>query len=234
MSIYYSLEELPKDDVIDWLLQSFATAMEKGQTAHACSRIVAVGDRLVELGDQRAAESVYRQGVALARQSGSEDPNDVYHAFESLISFLEPSDESVALAEELYQLLERPDMQHPMRSAETAYLRASVTLKLACINRSKLQDALTAARVGIETCDDVCFHQDARRLELQVIDALLHHGLDYEASNWRIALRTQEEGAKDYRGWKKVIEGDEDWYEQIPGHVHLWDIRVEMPSFIDE
>lgn len=199
-------------------------AMESGDLAHASHMSFRLGETLEDLGDNESAESAYRQAVVLAREVDARDPELVLAAFVSLIHFLSPSEESVALAQEMAEkLIDRKEMYHPMRAAEAAYHCAIAELRFAEVNPHRVDHAVDAiTRPTITMLDDICLHDNTQALQRLAAEVLRSVGRDTEAIQW------QAEADK-YEDWSDFME------QQIPGHVHMWDIRVDVPeSWVDQ
>lgn len=172
-----------------------------------------LGSAFEELGDQDEAESAYRQAVVLARQY-DRDPELLLHTFWSLIDFLPPSEESVSLAKEMASnLIERREMYHPMRAADAAYRLALAELDFAEIAPQHLDSVIDGStRQAIDMLDGVCFHGKSQELQRWAAAVLRAVGRHTEADGWRAA-------ADGYEDWEWFTD------QQIPGHVHLWDLR---------
>ena len=72
-----------------------------GRLALAGHLSVQLGAAHEEFGGNDEAEASYRYAVVLARQVDARDPELLLHTFWALIDFLPPSEESVALAQEM-------------------------------------------------------------------------------------------------------------------------------------
>ncbi|RUP30404.1 MAG: hypothetical protein EKK51_17155 [Mycolicibacterium sp.] len=175
---------------------------------------VQLGAAHEELGDNDEAESAYRYAVVLARQVDARDPELLLHTFWSLIDFLPPSEESVALAREMASnLIERKEMYHPMRAADAAYRLAIAELDFAETAPQHLDSAIDGStRQAVEMLDGVCLHDKTQELQRWAAAVLRAVGRDSDADTWRAA-------ADRYDDWEWFTD------QQIPGHVHLWDIR---------
>ena len=173
-----------------------------------------LGAAYEEFGDLDEAESAYRSAVVLARQVDAHDPELLLHTFWALIDFLPPSEESVARAKEMASnLIERREMYHPMRAADAAYRLALAELDFAEIAPQHMDSAIDGStREAIEMLDGVCFHDKSQELQRWVAAVLRAVGRDTEADHWRSA-------ADRYEDWEWFTD------QQMPGHVHLWDIR---------
>ncbi|MBP2450942.1 hypothetical protein [Mycolicibacterium lutetiense] len=195
------------------------TSMEEGDLAHASHMSFRLGETLEDLGDREGAESAYRHAVVLAREVDANDPELILAAFTSLIHFLSPAEESVALAQELAgYLIDRDDMYHPMRAADAAYHCAIAELNFAEVAPYRMDHAIDdIARPTIKVLDDICFHDKSQALQRHIADALRSVGRDAEADQWQA-------DADKYEDWEWFME------QEIPGHVHLWDIRIDMPD----
>lgn len=189
-------------------------AVESGNLAHAAHLRVRLGDALVELGEDEDAESAYREAVAFSRQVDADDPELMLYTFRALTNFLVPSEESIALAAELgANLIERDEMYHPMRAADAACHWAVTELRFAAITPDRLDHVLTGiVEHAIDMLDETCLHGQAQKLRLRAADALRAIDRDAEADHW-------EQAAIAYEDWDHVMD------QQIPGHVHLWDLR---------
>ncbi|WP_217159909.1 hypothetical protein [[Mycobacterium] fortunisiensis] len=194
-------------------------SMESGDLAHASHMSFRLGETLEDLGDRESAESAYRQAVALARQVDADDPELMLAAFTSLIHFLSPAEESVALAQEMAgYLMGREDMYHPMRAAEAAYHCAITELRFAEVTAHRMDHAIhEIACPTIVMLDDICLHDNSQALQRLIADVLRSIGRDVEADQW------QAEADK-YEDWSPFMD------QEIPGHVHLWDIRTDLPD----
>lgn len=64
---------------------------------------------------------------------------------------------------------------------------------------------------------DINFHGNSQALQRLAAEVLRSVGRGAEAHHW------QAEADK-YEDWEMFME------QQIPGHVHLWDIRIDVPS----
>jgi tetratricopeptide (TPR) repeat protein len=162
-------------------------SMESGDLAHASHMSFRLGETLEDLGDLENAESAYRQAVVLAREVDASDPELMLAAFASLIHFLSPSEESVALAEEMAaNLIDRKEMYHPMRAAEAAYHCAIAELEFAEVNPHRVDHAMDAiARPTIKMLDDICFHERSQALQRLAAEVLRGVGRDVEADQWQ-------------------------------------------------
>ncbi|OMC05692.1 hypothetical protein A5733_18610 [Mycobacterium sp. NS-7484] len=194
-------------------------SMAEGELAHASHMSFRLGETLEDLGDREDAESAYRQAVVLAREVDADDPELVLAAFVSLIHFLSPSEESVTLAQEMAgYLIDRRDMYHPMRAADAAYHCAIAELNFAEVAPHRMDHAIDEiAGTAIKMLDEVCFHGRSQALQRLVADVLRSAGRDSEAESWQA-------DADKYEDWGSFME------QQIPGHVHLWDIRFDLPE----
>lgn len=106
-------------------------------------------------------------------------------------------------------------MYHPMRAAEAAYWCASAELALAEVEPHRPDHAVNgAARTVIEAADAMCFHDRSQALQHCVADILRGAGRTVEAAQWQAE-------ADRYEDWEWFAD------QQIPGHVHLWDIRPD-------
>ncbi|TXI53376.1 MAG: hypothetical protein E6Q55_35220 [Mycolicibacterium mageritense] len=175
---------------------------------------VQLGAAHEESGDNDEAESAYRYAVVLARQVDARDPELLLHTFWSLIDFLPPSEETLALAREMASnLIERKEMYHPMRAADAAYRLAIAELDFAEIAPQQMDSAIDGStRQAIEMLDGVCLHGKSQELQRWTAAVLRAVGRDADADIWRAA-------ADQYEDWDITTE------QVIPGHVHLWDIR---------
>lgn len=192
-------------------------SLASGDLAHASHMCFRLGETLEDLGDHENAESAYRQAVVLAREVDANDAELMLAAFTSLIHFLSPSVESVTLAQEMAtNLIDRKEMYHPMRAAEAAYHCAIAELKFAEVNPHRVDHAIDAiARPTIEMLDEICFHDRTQALQGLVAEVLRAAGRDVEADQWQADADT-------YEDWTECME------QEIPGHVHLWDIRFAL------
>lgn len=188
-------------------------AIADGDLARGSYLCVRLGEIFEADGDSEGAESAFRQAVVLARQVDADDPELMLVAFVNLSDFLAPSDESVALAGELTaNIIDRREMYHPMRAADAAYYQVNVMLQLAEIDPSRICEVLEVAKNAVKMCDDVCFHNMAQDIQRKVAATLNVLGCDAEASQW------QAEADK-YKDWAVFMN------QEIPGHVHLWNIH---------
>jgi tetratricopeptide (TPR) repeat protein len=194
-------------------------SMEGGRIVHAAELCIDLGEILAELDDVDGAESAYRQAVALAREVDTAMPELMLWTFRRLIEFLAPSEESITLAQELAaNLIEREEMYHPMRAGDAAFHWAVAELKFAEVARHRVDHAIEGvARQAIEMLDEICMHDSGQALQRHVADTLRCVGRDVEADQW------QAEADK-YEDWSAFME------QQIPGHVHLWDIRIDLSA----
>jgi tetratricopeptide (TPR) repeat protein len=194
-----------------------ADSTNSGDLAHAAKISIDLGETLVELGDRDGAESAYRQAVALARQVDATMPELMLWAFSALVEFLCPSEESVALAHEMAaNLIDREEMYHPMRAADAAYHWAIAELKFAEVAQHRMDHAIDGiARQAIEMLDDICFHDKSQALQRLVASVLRGAGRDAEADGWQADADKHED-------WEWFMD------QEIPGHVHLWDIRIDL------
>lgn len=195
------------------------TAMAEGDLAHASHMSFQLGETLEDLGDRENAESAYRHAVVLAREVDADDPELILAAFVSLIHFLSPSAESVTLAQEMAgYLIDRREMYHPMRAADAAYHCAIAELEFAEVAPHRMDHAIDEiARPTMTMLDDICFHDKSQALQRLVAEVLRGVGRDVEADQWQA-------DADKYEDWSDSME------QQIPGHVHLWDIRFDLPD----
>ncbi|MED5813444.1 hypothetical protein VST63_13865 [Mycolicibacterium sp. 050232] len=192
-------------------------SMESGDLAHASHMSFRLGETLEDLNDLEGAESAYRQAVMLAREVDADDPELMLAAFSYLIHFLSPSEESVALAQEMAaNLMDRKEMYHPMRASEAAYHCAIAELRFAEVNPDRVDHAIdTITRPTIGMLDDICLHDNSQALQRLAAELLRSVGRDSEADQWQAE-------ADRYEDWSEFTE------QQIPGHVHLWDIRFDL------
>lgn len=193
------------------------TALENGELAHASHMSFRLGEVLENLEDREGAESAYRQAVALAREVDANDPELMLAAFRSLTEFLPPSEESITLAQEMAaNLIERHEMYHPMRAAEAAFTWAVAELRFAEVAPHRVDHAIDGiARQAIDMLDDICFHDKAQALQRLIADVLRSAGRAVEADQWQA-------DADKYEDWEWFMQ------QEIPGHVHLWDIRIDL------
>lgn len=210
-------ELLPPPDHAAELRAAAEAAVETGDLARASHTSFRLGEALEESGDRDAAESAYRQAVVFARQVDAADPELMLAAFCSLINFLAPSEESIALAAEMAaNLIERDEMYHPMRAAEAAYHWAVAELKFAEIIPSRADHVIDGiVRQAAEMLDDICLHEKSQALQRHVAAVLSTIGRGAEADEWQAE-------ADRYEDWEWFMD------QQIPGHVHLWDIRIDL------
>jgi hypothetical protein len=199
------------------LRASIDRSVESGDLAYAAKVNIDLGDLLQEAGDRDGAESAYRQAVALSRQVDSAMPELTLWAFSALVNFLAPSQESIALGHEMATtLIERREMYHPMRAAEAAQCWAIAELAFAETVPGRVDHAVNdVARQAIEMLDGVCFHDKAQALQRHVAETLRRVGHDIEADYWQYE-------ADRYEQWEMFMD------QEIPGHVHLWDIRIDL------
>jgi tetratricopeptide (TPR) repeat protein len=198
-------------------------ATDSGSLAHAAHLRVQLGEALEEMGDSEDAESAYRQAVVLARKVDADDPELMLYAFKALTSFLGPTAESIALASEMgSNLVVRDEMYHPMRAAEAACHWAEMELWFAEEAPHRIDHVLSGVvEPAVDMLDDVCDHGRAQDLRRQAAAVLRIAGRDAEAGPW-------QEAADEYENWECFSD------QQIPGHVHLWDIRVGPFAGADE
>ncbi len=123
-----------------------------------------------------------------------------------------------ALAHEMASnLIERDEMYHPMRAADAANCWAIAELKFAEVETHRVDHAIDGiARPAIDMLDDICFHDKSQALQRLVADLLRSAGRDADADQWQA-------DADKYEDWEMFME------QEIPGHVHLWDIRFANP-----
>lgn len=192
---------------------------ESGDIARASQVCTDLGDILDKLGDRDGAESAHRQAVALARQVDAAMPELVLWAFRSLIDFLTPSEESITLAQEMAaNLIERDEMYHPMRAADAAYHWAVAELRFAQVAQHRVDHAIDGvARQAIAMLEDICFHAKGQELRRHVAELLRCAGRHAEGDQWQA-------DADRYEDWSVVMD------QEIPGHVHLWDIRIDLSA----
>jgi len=190
-------------------------AYDEGDLPTACHHAYLLGCLYRDTSQLQEAEAAFRESVMLAREMGEEFPELVLMVFANLARFLWPSKESVTLSNELTEYLDRPKTSHPMRGAEAAHLHAESMLHLARIDPQVLDEAVVAARDAISICDDWCLHYLAHSLREDVVYSLKARDRDSEASLWEAEIVR-------YGTWEA---DNKDSNRQIPGHVHLWDIR---------
>ena len=192
---------------------------ESGDIARASQVCIDLGNILDRLGDREGAESAHRQAVALARQVDAAMPEWVLWAFRSLIDFLTPSEESITLAQEMAaNLIERDEMYHPMRAADAAYHWAVAELRFAPVAQHRVDHAIDGvARQAIAMLDDICFHDKGQGLRRHAAKLLRCAGREADADQWQA-------DADKYEDWSVVMD------QEIPGHVHLWDIRIDLSA----
>lgn len=209
----------PPDVRVAELHAAVDKSTESGNIAYACQASIELGEVLEELDDRDGAESAYRQAVALARLVDADMPELMLWAFRPLVDFLAPSEESVALAQEMAaNLIERDEMYHPMRAADAAFYWAVAELKFAEATPHRVDHAIDGiTRRAIEMLDEICFHDKGQILQRLAADVLGSVGRNVEADHWRAQ-------ADQYEDWEMFME------QQIPGHVHLWDIRFDLPD----
>lgn len=195
-----------RSDMDEFLMDGYL-----GLAVHVSIQLGAAFD---ELEDRDEAESAYRTALALARQVDATDPELLLHAFWSLIDFLPPSEESLALAREMASnLIDRAEIYNPMRAADAAHLQAIAELDFAEITPHHVDSAINGvAQQAVVMLDDVCLHDRSQDLRRQVAAVLRAVGRNTEAESWQAA-------ADRYEDWDICGE------QVIPGHVHLWDIR---------
>jgi hypothetical protein len=189
-------------------------SMETGNLAHASHLSFRHGETLEELEDQAGAESAYRRAVALAREVDVRDPELMLAAFSALIHFLSPSEESVALAQEMAaNLIDREEMYHPMRAADAAYNWAIAELKFAEVTPHRVDHAIDGVtQQAIEMLDGVCFHDKSQTLQRLVAGVLRNTGRDVEAGQWQA-------DADKYEDWSAFMDQERDPRARAPlGH----------------
>lgn len=201
------------------LQAAVAAALEAGELILAAQECAALARAHTELADPDGAESALRQAVALARDVDAADPELTLWAFSSLVDFLSPSEESVALAQEMAAtLIERTDMWHPMRAAEAATHWALAELAFAEVAPHRVDHAVDlVARRAVTMLDEVCFHDQGQELRRRVAHLLRSVDRHADADTWQA-------DADRYEDWSVDMD------QQIPGHVHLWDIRYDLPG----
>lgn len=208
---------LPPADKAAHLRAKAEEAVESGHIASASQVSIDLGDTLEELGDRDGAESAYRQAVALAREVDAAMPDLMLWAFRSLIDFLAPSEESIALAQEMAgNLVNRDEMYHPMRAAEAVEQWVLAELRFAAISPNRVDHVIGGiAQHAVTMLDDNCMHDKGQALQRQVAALLRTVGRDTEADHWQAE-------ADQYEDWEYFMD------QEIPGHVHLWDIRIDL------
>jgi len=208
----------PEEWAAEYRIEADKAAAE-GDLARASHTWVVIGEARETAGDRGGAESAFRRAVALARQVDAQDPELVMYAFTTLSDFLAPSEESVRLAEELVESLERREMFHPLRALNAERLWARALLKLVAVDPSRIDEAVRRAGIAADLGDRVCSHDVARQLRRDVALTLHAAGRDDEATWW-------ETTANQWGDWD-----DDDMFDDlvIPGHVHLWDLIVGPP-----
>jgi hypothetical protein len=113
-------------------------------------------------------------------------------------------------------------MYHPMRAADAAYHWAVAELRFAEAAQHRVDHAIDGiARQAIEMLDGICFHDKSQALQRLVADVLRSAGRDVEADQWQA-------DADKYEDWEWFME------QEIPGHVHLWGIRMDLPAHVGE
>lgn len=200
-------------DLIDKRWAEIDDAAAAGELLVAAERAVKFGDVLDDLGELAQAETAYRRAVHFARELDAADPELLLLTFRSLIDFLPPSAETRALAGELVDKLARPKCHHPMRTAEAACCQAKAELSFVAVDPNALDAALDAVANAIRLCDEVCFHDRTQELQWLTAVWLRQAGREVEAEQWQAEADRYEE-------WDPFSD------QQIPGHVHLWDVRV--------
>lgn len=178
---------------------------------------LSVGYQFYEGGDGEAGESCYRRALALARTIDNQDSELFLAVFRDVIVRLSPSAEAVELAEELTDALTaRHNRVHPLAAAEALQVHATALLSMGLTDASYLDLCPPTVRKAIAAADAVCFHSVAQELQLCA------------AHMFGLAGRTAEAKA-----WQAEADRHEDWEiaedQEIPGHVHLWDIRITLP-----
>ncbi|MEW2483334.1 hypothetical protein AB0876_27480 [Mycobacterium sp. NPDC049093] len=209
----------PLDEQAADLRAAVDASMERGHIVHAAERCIDLGDILTELDDLDGAESAYRQAVALARQVDADMPELMLWTFRKLIEFLAPSEESITLAQELAaNLIERDEMYHPMRAADAAFHWAVAELRFATVAHHRVDHTIEGiARQAIGMLDEICMHDLGQALQRHAADTLRCVGRDVEADQWQA-------DADRYEDWSAFMD------QQIPGHIHLWDIRLDASA----
>jgi len=196
------------------LRESSQRALATGSLARASHLSFSLGSRLVEVGDHSGAEAAYRHAVVLADLAGGDDPEVVLAAYRSLVRFLEPSEEAVELAEDLLWILKEVDpTRHVMRLAEAEECLAHALLRHAIVEPGTVDHALRVAALTIEDLEVTCSHGSVRSLQLLVADALRSAGREAAAAGWQADA-------------DKYGERCDVMVQEIPGHVHLWDVVV--------
>lgn len=219
LAAYDSPPPTPQE-VADRLRAETEEAMAAGDIAHASHLCFRLGDHLVERADRAGAESAYRRAVVLARQVDAEDPELVLTAFTSLSEFLAPSQESVALAEELVEMIvERREMYHPMRAAEATASLAWALLRMADLDPARASEGVERAEQAVEHFHGCCLHGEAQDMQQLTARALRAVGRHEDAARWQAEVDRYAH-CTDWDDWE---------VEVIPGHVHLWDIRLTKP-----
>lgn len=101
-----------------------------------------------------------------------------------------------------------------MRIAEALTLQADVALDRAGRDRELIDAALEAATEAAASNDECCLHDVAQSIRWDTAELLNRHGRADEARTW-------QEQADRYGDWEPFSS------TQIPGHVHLWDTRID-------
>lgn len=173
------------------------------------------GRMLLAEGDAERAETAFRQAVTLAREVDADDPELVLLAYVTLLTALGPTEEALSLANELsLAMIGRKELYHPMRAANAVCIRAVLELNYSLTHPAHLNEAIQVCQHAITFADNVCFHDKAQELQRAAAIALREAGRVDEAEHWQ-ALADQ------YDDWEPFDD------QQIPGHVHLWDKRVD-------
>lgn len=93
--------------------------------------------------------------------------------------------------------------------AESAYRQAVALARQVAIEG--------IARQAIGMLDEICMHDLGQALQRHAADTLRCVGRDVEADQWQAEADT-------YEDWSAFMD------QQIPGHVHLWDIRFDLSA----
>jgi len=183
-------------------------ALSDGDIARAGMGCVTLASALMDADATSEAEQALREGIAYIRIGADTHPtitSDLASVAEmlyrDLATLLLPSPEAWSLTSELVTMLSERHA-HPIDLLEALALRAEIEIQAGTID-----DAITATTQATAQAESICFHDVSFELERKMSDRLRRDGRTSEADEWTLRARARLD-------------------EFVPGHTHLWDIRM--------